>query len=911
MNIRTNNKKIEKYITLQEAAKIYNCTQRHMSLVARQGKLKAVKLGRNWFTTLKWLNDFIKITKPVFSQKNTNGNGKYISLKEASKAYGCTQRHINLIARQGKLKAIKKNGNWITTFAWLKEYSRVVKKTKKTKQIKERKIFFVQKPIAIALTSILIFILISTAFVSAKHGKLFDPIIGKISKAYSSTFNLTKDSIGSLVFDYSKVIKKAFNSSNVFNNLVSKTIKETDDILTFVFEVDKEKQIISNNLERIVFPTVEKVFKFAELYTYIHKNINNGAMIVYKEIVNNFDYNSLEYSTKSINILSSVFTKSGEFIIKTKDNADKIIKSPIVFTRNVFSATKNFLFGIPKAIKSAFTFNLFSQKPEMSEQSFISIKDLYKRLSHIRDSIYGKTIVISETDRKIIQEIKIINPKEIIYEREILSKKDQEILEAWKLAILADLDRKISGIEGNVLVQNNYYYEQAVAAGGFNVSNNEVTFNENVDMNKNLTVVGTITGGIITDGTLSIIGGNITGGGDFTFTRASVSDSLTVTDIIRGGIITDGTSILTSGNLTGLIYFSTQHASISDDLTVIGPVTLLSDLLVDTNTLFIDSTNNYVGIGTITPSVELSVYGTASISEDLIASGSVQFGGGQITTVSYSRFGSGATNHSLSDAHDLFVTGNLEIDGSAYFDGSTTFTTSSVSNDFEVGDGIFYVNTGSESYQFGGTGTASFVGPVEILNTLEATSASFTNLFSPIITDGTATLTNGNLTGINLLSFTTASGSDNLEVASAGFTNLWATTITDNTLTITGGSLTGGQDFSLVRASISDSLTVSDIIRGGTLTDGTAILTGGNWTGIGSLTATTLTDGTATLTSGNFTGLTGLTSTLGTFTHASISDDLTIGVNTVFRDGYIDSSGALSINTTNNQAINLGTGLLS
>ncbi|MFH0740000.1 MAG: hypothetical protein V1819_02765, partial [bacterium] len=53
-------KENKKYISLQEAAeysKIYS--QGYLSLRARQGKLKAVKLGRNWVTTKVWVSEYV------------------------------------------------------------------------------------------------------------------------------------------------------------------------------------------------------------------------------------------------------------------------------------------------------------------------------------------------------------------------------------------------------------------------------------------------------------------------------------------------------------------------------------------------------------------------------------------------------------------------------------------------------------------------------------------------------------------------------------------------------------------------------------------------------------------------------------------------------------------------------------
>ena len=83
------------------------------------------------------------------------------------------------------------------------------------------------------------------------------------------------------------------------------------------------------------------------------------------------------------------------------------------------------------------------------------------------------------------------------------------------------------------------------------------------------------------------------------------------------------------------------------------------------------------GSGTAT---EFSVLGTASISEDLWASGSFQFAGGEeVATASYSRLGSNTTGHSLADAYDLLIHGMLEADGAVWFD-----STASVSSTLEA-----------------------------------------------------------------------------------------------------------------------------------------------------------------------------------------------------------------------------------
>ncbi len=80
-------------------------------------------------------------------------------------------------------------------------------------------------------------------------------------------------------------------------------------------------------------------------------------------------------------------------------------------------------------------------------------------------------------------------------------------------------------------------------------------------------------------------------------------------------------------------------------------------------------TGGTVAISGADSTVELDVKGTASISEDLWASGSFQFGGGiSEATKSYSRLGAGTTGHGLADADDLLISGLLEVDATASFD---------------------------------------------------------------------------------------------------------------------------------------------------------------------------------------------------------------------------------------------------
>jgi len=92
---------------------------------------------------------------------------------------------------------------------------------------------------------------------------------------------------------------------------------------------------------------------------------------------------------------------------------------------------------------------------------------------------------------------------------------------------------------------------------------------------------------------------------------------------------------------------------------------------------YADSTNRRVGIGGA-PFTVFEVQGTASASY-LLSANSLEVGGGGRATVSYSRFGTGTTGHSLTAVDDVLFTGLVEFDDKVFFDG-----TASVASDFEV-----------------------------------------------------------------------------------------------------------------------------------------------------------------------------------------------------------------------------------
>ncbi|MFH1509754.1 MAG: LamG domain-containing protein, partial [Candidatus Nealsonbacteria bacterium] len=78
--------KFTDYISLQEAVNYCNYTQEYLSLRARQGKLKAVKFGRNWVTRKEWLDEYSQKIEE-YNVLNGNGNRKKVSVSEKENVF--------------------------------------------------------------------------------------------------------------------------------------------------------------------------------------------------------------------------------------------------------------------------------------------------------------------------------------------------------------------------------------------------------------------------------------------------------------------------------------------------------------------------------------------------------------------------------------------------------------------------------------------------------------------------------------------------------------------------------------------------------------------------------------------------------------------------------------------------------
>jgi hypothetical protein len=95
----------------------------------------------------------------------------------------------------------------------------------------------------------------------------------------------------------------------------------------------------------------------------------------------------------------------------------------------------------------------------------------------------------------------------------------------------------------------------------------------------------------------------------------------TTNNIVIGSISSPGNLTVASGNLT----VTTGNTDFGGTLDVTGVTTIVDDLIVDTDTLFVDVSIDRVGINTATPSEALDVTGNALISGTLGVTGNSTF----------------------------------------------------------------------------------------------------------------------------------------------------------------------------------------------------------------------------------------------------------------------------------------------
>jgi hypothetical protein len=326
---------------------------------------------------------------------------------------------------------------------------------------------------------------------------------------------------------------------------------------------------------------------------------------------------------------------------------------------------------------------------------------------------------------------------------------------------------------------------------------------ESITSVNGLTATGTVTGGTLTDGTLSINGGSITSGVAATFSGA-----------VTGGSLTDGTATLSSGALSGATNgtFSgtVEYGSLSDGTITITGFVDEDNMASDSATLVPtqQSVKAYVDSQVTAQDLDFAGDTGGALAVDLdsqsltIAGGTgiETSGSGQTLTVTLSDSGVTAGDYGSSATIPTFT---INAQGQI-----TAVSNNSISTSFDIA-----ADSGSNDTVNGGE-TLTIAGTANEIETAVTNNQIQVGLVdSPQV---------GNIT---------ASGT------------VQGGTVTDGTLSIASGSISSGVG-----------ATFSGTVQGGTLTDGTASLTAGNLSSAVNITASgtvqygSLSDGTITVT---------------------------------------------------------------
>jgi len=345
--------------------------------------------------------------------------------------------------------------------------------------------------------------------------------------------------------------------------------------------------------------------------------------------------------------------------------------------------------------------------------------------------------------------------------------------------------------------------------------------------------------------------------------------------------LTDGTATMVGGNISGVGTLTatnlagTLSTAAQGNVTSLGTLTSLAisgDLTVDTSVLKVNATTNKVSINKTSANKALEIYDNSAAQLRLLG-----FAGNGISTVDeYADLQATQQGHLLLSASS----GRIGI-------GTTTPNASLAVT------GNLRVTVASDPIQFNGvaTGTAttaSYLALDSSNNLILTSSGGFRNIY----------------VSASILTYTNASNNRLVTSVDATSVNSEANLTFDGTILTVTGQVTAsvGVSASYMKASelTSSTATIGELfgtsILGTTITDGAASITGGNISGVGTLTTTNVSASNVggTLTTAAQTNIT----SLGTLSGLVISGDLTVDTN-VLKVNSTSNKIAINKNTPN------------
>ena len=188
-------------------------------------------------------------------------NQEYISLQEATKYCPYSQEYLSLRARQGKLKAVKFGRNWVTKKEWIQEYLRSVEKynqqLKRSKIIASKELE--AHPLTISswrfgLVAVMVFVLLATGIVFGKEGLYsFRDFLSDTTKVVARDFSEgIKNVREEIKFFQEKIVEEISQGRASISHITHSTgsvVEET--ILELNREVFKSWQGLTDKVQKI------------------------------------------------------------------------------------------------------------------------------------------------------------------------------------------------------------------------------------------------------------------------------------------------------------------------------------------------------------------------------------------------------------------------------------------------------------------------------------------------------------------------------------------------------------------------------------------------------------------------------------------------------------------------------------
>jgi hypothetical protein len=196
----------------------------------------------------------------------------------------------------------------------------------------------------------------------------------------------------------------------------------------------------------------------------------------------------------------------------------------------------------------------------------------------------------------------------------------------------------------------------------------DLTVTQNTSIQQNLSVINSVS----FSNTLAVTG------------NVNFSNTLTVvgaTTLQNTLDVTKAATFSNTANIVGAVTLSntfavTGNATFSNTISVTGDATFTSNVAVDTNTLYVDTVNNRVGILTTTPDASLNVNGTANVAGNTTIVGKLL----QVANATFS--------------NTIAVTGNATFSNTIAVTGNATFSDLvTIAANTNIDSGTFFVDT--------------------------------------------------------------------------------------------------------------------------------------------------------------------------------------------------------------------------